>query len=268
VPVGLAARLKRIPIITHDSDTVGGLANRIVGRWAKVHATGMPAKYYRYPRGSVHYVGIPLDARVQPVTLAKQAQFKSELDLPADSQLVLVVGGGNGSKKLNDLTVGVARELLKNHLNVHLINLTGPATYQATINAYKEALDKEERARVKVIDFTSDFYKYSGAADLIISRAGATSIAEFAVEGKACIIIPSPFLAAGHQLKNADLLKEHEAAVILPEETTAEELLVVVKELLQDDHRRWQLASNLKTVAKPGASEKLAKLILDTAKNE
>src|SRR6185503_8263521 len=68
LPVALAAKLLGIPIITHDSDTVPGLANRIVGRWAKVHVVGMPAEYYPYSRASTHYVGIPVDPRIKKST--------------------------------------------------------------------------------------------------------------------------------------------------------------------------------------------------------
>ena len=74
VPVGLAAATLRIPVVTHDSDTVPGLANRIVGRFAKAYATGMPEKYYQYPVQRTHYVGIPIDERIKPVTKELQTR--------------------------------------------------------------------------------------------------------------------------------------------------------------------------------------------------
>jgi UDP-N-acetylglucosamine--N-acetylmuramyl-(pentapeptide) pyrophosphoryl-undecaprenol N-acetylglucosamine transferase len=265
VPVGFAARLKGIPIITHDSDTVGGLANRIVGRWATIHATGMPAKYYNYSKESVKFVGIPLDEHIKPVTAASQKDFKKSLGIPEESTVILVTGGGNGSKHLNDLVTALAPELLGSNLAVHIVHLTGAGHLDNITEAYKKKLSKEELARVKVMDFANELYKYSGAADLIISRAGATVIAEFAVQGKACIIIPSPFLAAGHQLKNAKALEEQDAAVIVDEETDSDGLLAIVRELLGNDHRRWELSKNLQMSANPGAAEKLAKLVLQIA---
>src|SRR5579862_561435 len=68
LPVGIAARLLKIPIITHDSDSTPGLANRIIGRWAKIHATGMPPEYYSYPKSKTVFVGIPIDQTIKRVT--------------------------------------------------------------------------------------------------------------------------------------------------------------------------------------------------------
>ena len=84
VPVGIASRLLHVPIVTHDSDSLAGLANRIVGRWAVVHATGMPADGYSYPKKTIRYVGIPVDERIKPVSLAAQADFKRQIGAGAD----------------------------------------------------------------------------------------------------------------------------------------------------------------------------------------
>ncbi len=268
VPVGMAAKLKGIPIITHDSDTVGGLANKIVSRWAKVHATGMPAKYYKYKKGTVEYVGIPLDANIKKVTQADQKEYKNDIDVPEDSQVILVAGGGNGSAHLNDIVAQLAPKLLADNLAAYIIHVAGPNHLKKVQQGYEKALPEAELKRVQVFGFLTDFYKYSGGAELIISRAGATAIAEFAAQSKACIIIPSPFLAAGHQLKNAQMLSEHNAAVIVDEDATADELVGVISELLQNDHRRWELSKNLHKLYKPGAAEKLAKIILDLAKSK
>ncbi|MDB5160893.1 MAG: UDP-N-acetylglucosamine--N-acetylmuramyl-(pentapeptide) pyrophosphoryl-undecaprenol [Candidatus Saccharibacteria bacterium] len=263
VPVGIAARLKGIPIITHDSDTLGGLANRIVGRWATVHATGTPAKNYPYPKQSVRYVGIPLDEHIKPVTPAIQSEFKEAIGIPKQSLLILVTGGGNGSKHLNDMVVSLAPHLLRTNLAAYVVHLTGSKNLEAVKDGYARDLDKEQLQRVKVMDFANDLYKYSAAADLIISRAGATAIAEYAVQGKACIIIPSPFLAGGHQLGNARALAEQDAAAIVEEKATPKELLAVIDQLLADDHRRWELSENIKKTAKPGAAKKLAEIVLE-----
>lgn len=267
VPVGIAAKLLRIPIVTHDSDSVPGLANRIVGRWAVVNATGMPARYYHYPKNKIKYVGVPVSSPdIKSVGATSLAKFKTAIKLPAASQVLLVAGGGNGSKKLNDLTTLVAPHLMKSNLALHIIHFSGSAHEQAVKKAYEDLLDPTELKRVKVFGFSSDFYKYQAAADLIFSRAGATSLAEYALFNKACIIIPSPFLTGGHQLKNAEELSAHDAAVVLPEETEPDELLAVINELLSDDHRRFQLAKNLAKLAKPNAAKDLAVVIANVAK--
>lgn len=262
VPVGLAARLKGIPIVTHDSDTVGGLANRIVGRWARVRATGMPAELYNY---KAKYVGIPLDEHIGLVTPAGQAKFKQDVGLPAKARVLLVTGGGNGSKFLNDLISSAALGLLNGEPTLHIVHITGLQHEAAVARSYKAVLTPGQRARVHVFGFVGDLYKYSGAADLIISRAGATAVAEYAAQAKACIIIPSPFLAAGHQLKNAELLAGASAAVVLPEAKAGALLIPTVSKLLDEPARRRKLAANLHKLAKPGASGALAKILLAIA---
>ncbi len=265
LPVCAAAWLLRIPIITHDSDTVPGLANRLVGRWAKIHATGMPARYYPYPKSRTQYTGIPLDSQIKKVTPRLQKQMKEKLGLPTDSRVVLVSGGGNGSQRLNELMLSIARELLENDLSLYIIHITGAKHAQAVKDGYTKLPDPA-RKRVLALSYSQDLYQLVAAADVIISRAGATTLAELAAAGKATIIIPAPFLAGGHQTKNAKELADHGAAVIAPDEVEPDELMVLVKSLLGDDHRRFQLSRNIYATAKTDASSKLAEIVLDVAK--
>ncbi|HSW79044.1 MAG TPA: UDP-N-acetylglucosamine--N-acetylmuramyl-(pentapeptide) pyrophosphoryl-undecaprenol N-acetylglucosamine transferase [Candidatus Babeliales bacterium] len=264
VPVGIAAKMRGIPIVTHDSDSLPGLANRIIGRWAKIHATGMPARYYLYPERSIKHVGIPIDERIKTVTPKLQAETKQKLKLPKDSRVILLSGGGNGSQRLNELMLSVAPELLQTNLGLYLIHLAGISNEEDVKSSYA-LMPEPLHDRVRVFGFSSDFYSYSAAADLVIARAGATTMAELAAAAKACIVIPSPFLAGGHQIKNAEELAAHDAIVQLPEETTPDELLALINSLLSNDSRRFELASNLHATAKPGASKNLAALILKIA---
>jgi UDP-N-acetylglucosamine--N-acetylmuramyl-(pentapeptide) pyrophosphoryl-undecaprenol N-acetylglucosamine transferase len=266
VPVGMAARLRGVPIVTHDSDSVPGLANRIVGRWAKVHATGMPAEYYAYPKNTIEYVGIPIDERIKKVTPKIMAECRRKLGLPASGSVLLLSGGGNGSVRLNQLLLAVAKNLLEADLSLHILHITGRAHQQSVSQAYKEKLPKTELGRVIVEGFTPDFYVHSAAADLVVTRAGATTLAELAAEGKACVIIPSPFLTGGHQLKNARQLADIGAAVVANESIEPDEFLVLVNELLGNDHRRFELAKNLYATAKPDAAAELAEIIIKNAK--
>ncbi|MBX4190826.1 UDP-N-acetylglucosamine--N-acetylmuramyl-(pentapeptide) pyrophosphoryl-undecaprenol N-acetylglucosamine transferase [Candidatus Saccharibacteria bacterium] len=264
VPVGLAAKFSNIPIITHDSDSMPGLANRVVGRWAKVHATGLPADYYPYKKRSTVQVGVPIDKRIKKVTPKIQAAVKAKLKLPKDSTVLLVSGGGNGSKRLNDLTLAIAPELLESYLSLFVIHITGPL-HEAQIQAAYKNLPKAVQGRVVAVGYSQDFHAYCAAADLVITRAGATTLAELAAAGKACIVIPAPFLSGGHQLKNTQQLEAGDAAVILPNEVEPDELMVTIRSLLSNDGRRFELARNLFGLAVTDASARLAKLILETA---
>jgi len=121
-----------------------------------------------------------------------------------------------------------------------------------------------ERDRAVVKGFVTDFYRYTGAADVIISRAGATNLAEFAVQGKACIIIPAGQLVGGHQVKNAEALAKREAVVMLSEAQSDQErrLTYIVRDLLNDDVRRARLGTNLAAFGQPDSARKVATLLL------
>lgn len=265
VPVGVAARLKGIPIVIHDSDTVPGLANRIVGRWAKLHATGMPVGFYDYPTAQTEYVGIPVGEDVVKVTPKVQKAAKQQLKVPQDAAVLLLSGGGNGSKHLNELLISIAPSLLETNLNLHIIHVTGRLHEETIKRAYQKLLSKPQRSRVRTIGFSPDFNVLVAAADIVLSRAGATTMAELAAAGKPCILIPAPFLSGGHQLKNAEWVADADAAVVLDEATRPDELVAVLNELLNDDARRFELAKNLYGLAKPRAAADLAKLILAAA---
>jgi UDP-N-acetylglucosamine--N-acetylmuramyl-(pentapeptide) pyrophosphoryl-undecaprenol N-acetylglucosamine transferase len=264
VPVGVAAKLRKIPIVTHDSDITPGLANRIIGRWAKVHATGMPAEYYSYKKSSIFHVGIPIDERIKKVTPKLQAQIKAKLELPKQSRVLLVSGGGNGSKRINDLITAIAPELLSTHLSLYIIHLAGQL-HEAQVKSAYQSLPPAEHRRVLTLGFSTDFNAYAAVADVVVTRAGATTLAELAAAGKACIVIPAPFLTGGHQLKNADELIDKDAVVMMPNDTTPDELLATINSLLSNDSRRFELARNLHSTAITDASARLAKLILQTA---
>jgi UDP-N-acetylglucosamine--N-acetylmuramyl-(pentapeptide) pyrophosphoryl-undecaprenol N-acetylglucosamine transferase len=118
---------------------------------------------------------------------------------------------------------------------------------------------------VKVLGFIPDVYRYSGAADVIVCRAGATNLAEFALQGKACIVVPGTFLAGGHQLQNARYLSDKDAALVLGEDELAEDPNRLAKKLaaLLDDHDRINsLADRLAEFGRPDAADVIAKLIL------
>ncbi len=267
LPVGMAARLRRVPIITHDSDAIQGLTTKIVGRWAVIHATGMPASYYAYPKDKVVFTGIPIAKQYQLVSPDAQKAAKKLAGVKSDEQLLLISGGGLGSQRVNYHMLAVVPQLLAGNAKLHIIHLAGRDHEAALKQQYEAAVDKASQKRLTVLGFTDKLYDYSAAADLIIARAGATTMAEFAAQGKACVIIPNPLLTGGHQLQNAKAWADKGAVAVFYENQNSQQLITEIDHLLDSKQERQKLASNLAKFAKTDAAKQIAELIIKTAGN-
>lgn len=262
VPVGFACALWRLPFVTHDSDAVPGLANRLVAKWARYHATAMPADFYAYPSKSVRQVGVLVSNDHAGVNPKQQAQFKRRIDVSEKHKLLLVTGGSSGAANINRAIRAIIKELLEKHQDLYVIHQTG----KGKSGIYKDF--SHERLRVEELLFP--LYEYTGASDLVISRAGANTVAELGVQGRACILVPNPLLTGGHQLKNAEYF-EGKGAVRIVKDTTIKKnpssLLTAVDELLSDAKQRRELGSRLQQATIPDATNKLTMLLLEVAKD-
>lgn len=268
VPVCLGSALRRVPYITHDSDPVPSLANRIIARWAALHAVAMPKDVYPYRQSKTVTTGIPLSRDFMPVTPALKKRYRKEIGIPEDDKLLFVIGGGLGSQRVNRAVADVVPHLLRDFSGLRVVHAAGRAHEEAVRQSYISSLPIEEQGRVQVVGFIPDVYLYSGAADVVVSRAGATNLAEFAVQGKACVVIPSAFLAGGHQLANARYLEEKGAAVVIDEDDLAADpnrLAKQVARLMKNPSRAEALGAKLAGFARPDAAEAIAGLILEQA---
>ncbi|MEK7059769.1 MAG: UDP-N-acetylglucosamine--N-acetylmuramyl-(pentapeptide) pyrophosphoryl-undecaprenol N-acetylglucosamine transferase [Patescibacteria group bacterium] len=269
VPVGLASAVLHIPYVTHDSDAIPGLANRIISPWATKHAVALPTNSYKYPSAKTVTTGIPLQADFEPVSDKLKQKYRADLKLPAEAKVLFVIGGGLGSQRVNQAVAEAVPHLLHEFRDLHVIHAVGRANKLDMKTVYADKLSEAEQGRLRIYDYLDDVYRYSGAADVIITRAGATNLAEFALQGKACIVVPSSFLAGGHQLKNAKYLADHQAALVLSETDLAADpnrLAGQVSELLSNPQRRLDLGAELAKFARPKATQELAQLILDQVK--
>ena len=269
VPVALGGRLNGVPYMTHDSDSVPSLANRLIARGAAAHAVALPKELYPYPAAKTVTVGVPVSDQYQPITDALRQQYRQELGLQCE-QLVFLTGGGNGAGALNEALVANARYLLGTYPKLTIVHLAGRALEAQTNEAYDSLQLGSARSRVQVHGFVTDMYRYSGAADVVIARGGATSLAEFAQQQLACIIVPAPHLVGGHQVKNTDAFADRGAVVAMSEAQIEqpERLGRAIGELLTDSAARQALATRLATYARPQAAHDLAALILKLASGD
>jgi UDP-N-acetylglucosamine--N-acetylmuramyl-(pentapeptide) pyrophosphoryl-undecaprenol N-acetylglucosamine transferase len=271
VPVSLGAHLNQIPYITHDSDPIPSLANRMIGRWAKVHAVALPKDIYPYKQDKTVTTGIPINKLFVKVDEAKQQEYRKELSVPEQAKMLFVIGGGLGSQTVNKAICEIIPHLIRQHKDLYVFHVAGNKNEDYVKGEYKHNLSEEEATRVKAFGYIENVHRYSGAADVIITRAGATNLAEFAAQGKACIVIPSPFLTGGHQLKSAEFLDNKEAAIVFNESDltlNANKLAKAINDLLANQDMRKELSINLADFARPNATKDIADLIIKNAKDE
>lgn len=266
VPVGLAAAWLRIPYVTHDSDAIPGLANRVIARWATLHTVALPKEIYAYPAEKTLTVGVPVHANFTQVDAAGQAHYKHELKLDRFSKILLVTGGGLGAQRLNDAMANIALKLLTDFPDLAIIQSVGRNNEAAILERYRHILNQEQQSRVAVQGYMPDLYRFSGAADVIVTRAGATTLAEFAIQHKACVVVPNPILTGGHQLKNAEYLAEQGAIEIVHEGALAYDLYPVLTKMLHDTELTKNLGAKLAGFAVPDAARQLAMVLLDEIK--
>lgn len=256
VPVCVAARLYKIPLIIHDSDARPGLSSRIASRWALRIATGMPTKFYNYPADRTLYVGMPVSSAYQPVTEKEQLKYKKKFGFDS-SPVLLLTGGGIGAQPLNEALGAVAVELLEDGWQI--IQITGHGKAEQA-RALHGRLNSVIQKRWLIEEFT-DLVPAILAADVVVSRTGATTMQELANAKKAVITVPGRHL--GDQQKNAHIFEVRHAALVLSDENV-ETNPRILKEAIDIAYaKRTTLASTLnERFAKPNAAKTLASLIL------
>lgn len=262
LPVGVAAHLLRIPLVIHDSDAHPGLTSRILAGWATTIATGAPLKHYNYPKSKSHYVGIPVLSSPSPVSAAKQQAIKKELGFNEHEPLVVVTGGGLGATSINDAVVAALGELLS-FTSVALI------AGKANVDAIQEIVKKQPNFQLHGHLAPDAMQVMLAAADIVVSRAGATTLLELAALAKPSIIIPNENLTGGHQTKNAAVYAKAKAIVVLEDSQLKGDpgsLVSAINTTLLSKDTIKRLSTNIKTFAKPTAAKDMAELITKAIK--
>ena len=145
LPVGVAAAVLRIPIVTHDSDSVPGLTNRVLSRWAVACAVGMPVELYNYPTHKLHYTGVPLNKAFESLSPRDEQEVREKYGFDTSTPIVLITGGSLGSPIINDAMVAIMPELVK---NAYVIHHTGKKHIQSVVDTYYKTLDSTARKKM------------------------------------------------------------------------------------------------------------------------
>jgi len=257
LPVGFAAHLLKIPLVIHDSDAHPGLTNRVLSKWATAIGTGAPLEYYPYPKAKTQYVGIPIASDFHPYTTDEQAAAKQEWGIAPTHPLVVVTGGGLGAARINEV---VAETLHQLQQFTSVVLVAGAGQYDDL-----RALLPADSDRFQLYPFVTNMHSLLTAADVVVTRAGATTILELAALQKPTILIPNGKLTGGHQLKNAAVYAEAGAVTVLDEELLDANKLLLAKEiktLLDEPTQTADMAARFHAFSKPEAAKDMARMIL------
>jgi UDP-N-acetylglucosamine--N-acetylmuramyl-(pentapeptide) pyrophosphoryl-undecaprenol N-acetylglucosamine transferase len=265
VPVALAARRERVPLVLHEQNAIPGLANRLAARWSRVVGLSFESSGSRFPRRARTVVtGNPVRSlvlRVREERDALRAEGFRALDLEPERRTVLVFGGSQGAVKLNGAAVE-ACGLLSGRDDLQLLLLTG----QAHHDSVRGLQLGDGKLVVRSMPFLDRMELAYAIADLVVGRAGATTVAEITACGLPSVLVPYPHATARHQDANAAAVVRAGGAVVVPnEELDGEVLARRVAEIIDHPERLARMARGAVAFGRPEAADALADLTAGVA---
>lgn len=251
-PIGIAAFLLRKPLILQEQNSIPGISNRFFARIAdEVHLSFVEARSYFARKDNLKVTGNPVRAYILS---GDRASSRAEFGLEPGKPTVFVFGGSRGAHRINDAALDAMRRL-KGRVDVQFILQTGRDDYE-----WAKGIVDGEKLPAKVLPFLQKIHLAYAAADLVVCRSGAMTLAEIAVCGTPAILVPYPYAAHDHQSVNAsNLVDRGAAAMILDRELSGERLAKEIAHLLADRTSLSRMSAHARTFARPDAAERLAK---------
>lgn len=260
-PTLKAAQRAGVPTLLQEQNSYAGVTNKLLGGKADAICTAYPGMERFFPKQAIHLTGNPVRALLLECNLSR-AQAKQALGFDPNKPLVLAIGGSLGARTINQAIAAGAAAITR----------AGAQILWQTGKAYHEQAQASQAARlpgVKATTFISDMATAYAAADIVISRAGAGTISELQLLGKATVLVPSPNVAEDHQTKNALALSQRGAALLVrdalalqvPEGRENNTLAETVTELLADPSLRADLEKNIRAMALGNAAQAIGDII-------
>ena len=246
-PMVVAAARRRIPTALTEADAHLGLANRLAAPLARRVFLTFPID--RRDGSKYRVTGRALNARSAPVP---RDEARARFNLPSDGAVLLVFGGSQGARPLNDFAVDAFAQ-------------EGPAVLHLSGELDFERLRaKISRPEYRLLPYTDEFGAALSASDLAVARAGG-SVWDLAAAGLPAVLVPLPHATGDHQTKNARFFERAGAAVVVPQHELAARGRRVVDELLADERRRGEMAAAMRRLARPGAADEIAEELIRLA---
>lgn len=265
-PAMLAAALRRVPVVLQEQNVYPGLTNRLLSPLAEIVLAPHPQSVRGFPswvQRRILAVGNPVRPEVLEARREEGAAF---LGLDPDKPTILVYGGSGGAKRLNRAALGLLPGA--GFGEYQLIWATGPAYHREAVEA-AETRQGVKAPGLRLVPYLERMPLALAAADLVVSRAGAMTLAEITARGLPAILVPSPNVVHNHQEMNARLLEGGGAAVVLSDAGLTEELLAeTAAAILGDRRRRERMAAASRAMGKPGALGEIGSVVIAAAKGK
>ncbi|MBQ2779318.1 MAG: undecaprenyldiphospho-muramoylpentapeptide beta-N-acetylglucosaminyltransferase [Bacteroidaceae bacterium] len=252
----MAAKMD-IPTLIQEQNSYAGVTNKILARKAKMICVAYDGMERFFPHEKLKMTGNPVRGTLLSRRTTRQEALQA-MGLDASKRCILIVGGSLGARSMNESVLSNL-DAIKAHPDVHFIWQTGKIYHDEMLTRVSEA---GKPANLTVTDFVSNMAQALSAADLVVSRAGAGSISEFALLGKAVILVPSPNVSEDHQTKNAMALVNKNAAIHIPDVKAKEQLIPTAIDTVKDADKLAQLSANIQEMARPNAAQQIAKEVL------
>ncbi len=259
VPCAVAARLLRIPVVIHEQNAVAGSANRLISRWARVSAVSFPAT--DLPNARV--TGNPVRPEVLAIDRSKdRGAARDRLGVARQNRMIVVTGGSLGALKLNRAAIDAASRLVADGQTT-LYHVVGKRDWESLA---EDIVQLAAKSGYRAVSYENDMPSVLAAADLVISRAGASTTAELAVVGLPSILIPLPHAPGDHQRANASALVDVGGATMVEDnEFDGDRLVAEVAVIFDEEGRCDAMARAASTVGQRDAADQVAVLMEEFA---
>jgi UDP-N-acetylglucosamine--N-acetylmuramyl-(pentapeptide) pyrophosphoryl-undecaprenol N-acetylglucosamine transferase len=260
-PVLKIANVMSIPTVLQEQNSFAGVTNRLLAAKASAVCVAYDGMEKFFPKDKIIFTGNPVRKDILDKKI-NSAEAKQLLRLNQNKKTVLIFGGSLGARTINEAVLAHADLLMKMD-DANIIWQVG----KAYIDQYKSCI-LSTRPDTLILPFIEDMDLAYSAADVVVCRAGALTISELAILGKAAILIPSPNVAEDHQTVNAMALVNRDAALLIKDVDAKDRLIDELKSLLSSDDRRSGLEQNIKYFARPQAAKMIAAEILKLCTNQ
>ncbi|EFI16412.1 undecaprenyldiphospho-muramoylpentapeptide beta-N-acetylglucosaminyltransferase [Bacteroidetes oral taxon 274 str. F0058] len=268
-----AAAALGVPVVLQEQNSFAGVTNRFLAKKASKICVAYDGMERFFDKGKIVKTGNPVRQNIIAPDIDRQAAY-DYFRLERDKKTILVVGGSLGAKTINDSIARHIDKLLQT--DCQIVWQTGK-NYFAAIKAKiseqgikftTDSANPVYAKRMFVSDFISQMDYAYNVADLVISRAGASSVSELCLLGKPAILVPSPNVAENHQYHNAMALVAKNAALLVEDAEAVDNLLPQALQIVADDSRLRELSANIRQLALPNSAQAIAEVILAQIENK